>query len=122
MITTTSPSRTYPAASSDPVPIRRCISTALIAPPPSISMMAGMVRNTSMASSGADDPGLDAEAQEMLLEFTRDELVRGADEMQHLDDVAVRRHGALGGGDDDRCGGGGDEQEDGDAAERERAA
>ena len=66
-------------------------------------------------------PGPDAQPQEMPLELAGDEAVGGADEVQHLDDLAVGRHGALGGGDDDGGGGGADQQQDGEAAERERA-
>ena len=69
----------------------------------------------------ADDAGPDAQAQEMPLELAGDEAVGGADEMQHLDDLAVGGHGALGGGDDDGGGGGADQQQDGEAAEREGA-
>ena len=45
----------------------------------------------------------------------------GADEMQHLDDLAVRRHGAPRRRDDDGDGGGDDERQHGQAAKRGRA-
>ena len=66
-------------------------------------------------------PALHAEPQEVPLELAGDEAVGGADEVQHLDDIAVGGHGALGGGDDDGGGGGADQQQDGEAAQREGA-
>ena len=69
----------------------------------------------------ADDAGAHAQPQEVALELAGDEAVGGADEVQHLDDLAVGRHGALGGRDDDGGGGGADQQQDGEAAEREGA-
>src|SRR6185503_11236471 len=42
----------------------------------------------------ADEAGAHAKPHEMALELAADEALVGADEMQHLDDLAVRRHGA----------------------------
>ena len=61
-------------------------------------MTVGMARNTNIAQMRPDDAGPDAQAQEMPLELAGDEAVGGADEVQHLDDLAVGGHGALGGG------------------------
>ena len=70
---------------------------------------------------GPDDAGANAQPQEVALELAGDEAVGGADEMQHLDDLAVGGQRAAGGGDDDGGGCGADQQQDGEAAERERA-
>src|SRR5712692_8421092 len=71
--------------------------------------------------NAADDPALEAEQQEMPLELRGDERVLGADEMQHLDDRAVRRHGAAG-GEGHRQGGGGEHQHQQAEADRHRGA
>ncbi len=103
------------------MPIRRRISAIVTPPPPSSSMTVGIARNTNIAQIAPTMPALHAKPQEVALELAGDEAVRGADEVQHLDDLAVGRHGALGGRDDDGGGGGADQQQDGEAAEREGA-
>ena len=55
----------------------------------------------------------------MFLEFAGDELVGRADEMQNLDDLAVRCHGTARRRDDDGGRGGGDQRQDRDAAQGE---
>ena len=51
-----------------------------------------------------DDARPYPEHQEVQFELPRDEPLLRADEIEHLDDFAVRRHGAAGGGNDDRDG------------------
>src|SRR6185437_2314029 len=53
----------------------------------------------------ADDAAAKADEQEPPLEFPGDETVRGADEMQHVDNLAVAGHGATRREDDGEHGG-----------------
>ena len=80
-----------------------------------------MLKKTAMAHNAPDEAGADAEPQEVLLELAGNEAVGGADEVQHLDDLAIGGHGAARRRDDDRGGGGGDQQQDRQSAEREGA-
>src|SRR5262245_42705506 len=50
-------------------------------------------RDDAECRAAADRSALQAEHEEMALELARDEAVLGADEMQHLDDRTVLRHG-----------------------------
>ncbi len=80
-----------------------------------------MSKKASAAATAPTRPGADPETEEMTLELAADEAFIGADEMQHLDDLAVRRHGAPRRGDDDGDGRRGDEREHGEAADRRRS-
>ena len=73
------------------------------------------------AASAPISPARTPSPKKMPLELAADEAFIGADEMQHLDDLAVGGHGAPRRRDDDGDGGGGDQRQHGQAAERGRA-
>ena len=83
--------------------------------------MVGIGRKTNERQRPRPCPARTPKPQEMPFELARDEAVGGADEVQDLDDLAVRGHRALGGGDDDGGRGHADQHQDGEAAERKRA-
>ena len=73
---------------------------------------------TAIRPSAARPPtsrALEPEAEEAALELARDEGVVGADEVQHLDDVAVAGHGAARREGDRKPGRDEDEQHEADA-------
>src|SRR5215468_725474 len=72
-------------------------------------------------NAAADQSALEPQSQEMLLKMPCDEIVLGANEMQHFDHRPVGRDRGAGGEDDGQHSGAKHEQEKADAEHNDRA-